>query len=53
MYTPMQADSGKTIQEEIADDVERIMNVNKTGERVINEKKRDRIGGNKFSKFLK
>ena len=52
-YTPMQADSGKTMQEEIADDVERIMNVNKTGERVINEKKRDRIGGNKFSKFLK
>lgn len=53
MYMPMQGDSGKTMQEEITDDVERIMNINKTGERIINEKKRDRIGGNKFSKFLK
>lgn len=52
-YVSMLVDGGKTIQEEIAEDVARIMNINKTGQRVINEKKRDKIGGNKFAKFLK
>lgn len=52
-HVPIQANSGKTIHEEITDDVERIMNVNRTGERVVNERRRERVGGNKFSKFLK
>jgi hypothetical protein len=52
-YVSMLVDGGKTIQEEIAEDVARIMNINKTGQRIINEKKRDKIGGNKFAKFLK
>ena len=52
-YVPRQADSGKTFQEEINEDVNRIMNINETGQRVINEKRRNKVGGNKFSKFLK
>ena len=52
-YIPMNSMTGKTIQEEIDDDVQRIMNVNKTGQRLVDEKRRGKVGGNKFAKFLK
>jgi len=52
-YTPMRDTANRTFQEEIDNDVDKIMNINRTGERVINEKRRGKVGGNKFAKFLK
>lgn len=45
--------SGMTRDEQITHDVRKLMNVNSSKTRVINETKRKKIGGNKMSKFLK
>jgi hypothetical protein len=45
--------SGMTRDEQITHDVRKLMNVNNSKTRVINETKRKKIGGNKMSKFLK
>lgn len=44
---------GMTSEERLSADVKRLMNTHSTKTRVINEKKRNNIGGNKMSKFLK
>ena len=38
---------------EIKQDVKKLLNTHSIGTRVVNEKKRQNIGGNKFAKFLK
>lgn len=45
--------SDMTRDEQITHDVRKLMNVNSSKTRVINETKRKKIGGNKMSKFLK
>lgn len=45
--------SGMTRDEQITHDVRKLMNVNSSKTRVINETKRKKIGGNKMSKFLR
>ena len=44
---------GLTSEERLSVDVKRLMNTRNIKTRVINEKKRNNIGGNKMSKFLK
>ena len=38
---------------EIKKDVKQLLNTHNIGTRVVNEKKRQSVGGNKFAKFLK
>lgn len=45
--------SGMTRDEQITHDVRKLMNVNSSKTRVVNETKRKKIGGNKMSKYLK
>lgn len=45
--------SGMTRDEQITHDVRKLMNVNSSKTRVVNENKRKKIGGNKMSKYLK
>jgi DNA helicase-2/ATP-dependent DNA helicase PcrA len=42
-----------TREEQITEDVKKIMNTHNSTTRVVNEKKRQNVGGNKFAKFLK
>lgn len=42
-----------TREELIAEDVKKIMNTRNSETRIVNEKKRQNVGGNKFAKFLK
>ena len=39
--------------DEVKKDVKKLLNTHNIGTRVVNEKKRQNIGGNKFAKFLK
>lgn len=45
--------SGMTRNEQIKHDVRKLMNVNNSKTRVVNDTKRKKIGGNKMSKYLK
>lgn len=47
------APSALTREEQISEDVKKIMNTHNSKVRIKNEKKRQNVGGNKFAKFLK
>ena len=45
--------SGKTTDEMVSEDVRMILNKQGLGTRVVDEKRRKKVGGNKFAKFMK